>query len=79
MPRNPALDALRRNVTGKIAQRERALSVPDKHLLRIARDSGRMPCAMLGVMGGPNHYDAAEIIARLTGAIVAIDAPCTCC
>lgn len=70
--------ALRYHVSGKIARREKALDVGQRHQLRIARDSMRMHCAGVLIMGGPNHYDAAAIIERLTGAIVAIDADCTC-
>ena len=71
-------EALRHHVSGAIARREKALSVPDKHRLRIARDSVRAPCAMLGVTGGPNHSQARNIIHQLTGQIVGIDADCTC-
>ena len=45
----------------------RELSVPDRHLLRIARDSLRMPEPMLGVMGGPSKEEARRIIKALTG------------
>jgi hypothetical protein len=47
--------------------KKRELSVFDKHQLKIARDSLRMPDAMLGVMGGPSKAEAREIIKRLTG------------
>lgn len=43
------------------------LSVPDKHQLKIARDSLNMPDAMLRVMGGPNKDEARAIIKRITG------------
>jgi hypothetical protein len=46
---------------------KRELSVPEKHQLRIARDTLRMPDAMVGVMGGPDKAKAREIIRRLTG------------
>ena len=46
---------------------KRELSVPDKHLLRIAKDTLKMPDAMVGVMGWPNKEQAREIIKRLTG------------
>lgn len=71
-------NTLRKHVTGSVQRRESALSVPERHQLRIARDSMRMACPMLGVMGGPNHREATAIIARLTGAIAGIDAECTC-
>lgn len=69
---------LRKHVSGAIARRESALSVPEKHQLRIARGSMRANCAMLAVMGGPNHNDAVNIIHQLTGAIVGIDSDCSC-
>jgi hypothetical protein len=40
---------------------------PEKHQLRIARDSFKYTPAMLGVVGGPSHAEAREIIYRLTG------------
>jgi hypothetical protein len=46
------------------------LTVPDKHLLRIARDTIRMSDAMVPVMGGPSKAEAVEIIKRLTGKAV---------
>jgi hypothetical protein len=47
--------------------RKRELTVFERHQLKIARDSLRMPDAMLGVMGGPSKAEAREIIKRLTG------------
>ena len=52
---------------------KRALSVFDKHALKIARDTLRMPDAMLGVMGGPSKEEAAETVYRLTGKRPAIE------
>ena len=72
---NPALS---KHVTDTIKRRERALSVPDRHMLRIARDSMRMSCAGVAIMGGPNHYAAAHQIERLTGQIVSLEADCIC-
>lgn len=46
----------------------------DRHQLKVARDSMRMNCPMMRIMGGPNHYEAASIIHRLTGVFVNIDA-----
>lgn len=46
---------------------KRTLSVPEQHQLKIARDSLKMPDAMLGVMGGPSKVEAREIVKRLTG------------
>lgn len=45
----------------------RQLSVPDKHLLRIARQNAMLNPAMQGVMGGPSIEESKEIIERLTG------------
>lgn len=72
------MNRLQKHVSGAVAKREQTLSVPDRHQLKIARDSLRAPCAMLGVMGGPNHREAREIIHRLTGAIAGINFDCTC-
>lgn len=71
-------ETLRKHVSGKIAERTRNLSVPDKHALRIAKDSMNMNCAILGVMGGPNHREAVNVIHRLSGAIAGISFNCTC-
>jgi hypothetical protein len=46
---------------------KRELTVFEKHALKIARDTLRMPDAMLGVMGGPSKAEARETIKRLTG------------
>ena len=71
--------ALKKHVTGRIIARQGELSVPERHQLSIARKSMKMHCAGLAIMGGPNHKESAAIIHELTGAIVAIDAGCTCC
>lgn len=47
--------------------RKRELSVPEKHQLKIARDTLRMPDAIAAVVGGPSKEEAREIIKRLTG------------
>ncbi len=46
----------------------RQLTIPEKHQLKVARDTLRMSDAMVRVVGGPNKQEAREIIARLTGA-----------
>lgn len=51
----------------KKEKRTRALSVPETHQLKIARDTLRMPDAMVGVMGGPTKAEAVEIVKKLTG------------
>jgi hypothetical protein len=48
-------------------QNPRQLTVPERHQLKIARDTLRMPDAMVGVMGGPTKAQAREIVRRLTG------------
>jgi hypothetical protein len=65
-------------ITGRVQKRERSLSVPEKHQLRIARDSMNMNCVGVAVMGGPNHQQAVSIIHQLTGAIAGINFDCTC-
>lgn len=50
-----------------LVTRKRELSVPEKHQLRIARDTLRMHDAAVGIMGGPNKEEARQIIFRLTG------------
>lgn len=43
------------------------LSVPDRHQLRIARDTLKMSDVGAQIMGGPTKEEAREIILRLTG------------
>ncbi|KKK66518.1 hypothetical protein LCGC14_2963280, partial [marine sediment metagenome] len=50
---------------GRAPRRE--LSVPEKHQLRIARDTMRMTPAMARVMGGPDIEESKKIIQELTG------------
>ena len=50
--------------------RGRERSVFDRHQLKIALDTLKMPDAMVGVMGGPNKEEAREIVKRLTGKTV---------
>lgn len=52
-----------RTATAVLA-RVAAMSVGDKHQLRIAIDSLKMNPAMLGVMGGPSREEALEILAK---------------
>jgi hypothetical protein len=46
---------------------KKTLTVPEKHQLKIARDTLKMPDAIAAVMGGPTKEEAREIIRRLTG------------
>ena len=71
-------ETLRKHVSGKIAANERTLGVPERHQLKIARATMRMHCVGARIMGGPNHHESVRIIADLTGAIIGIDADCTC-
>lgn len=43
------------------------LTIPERHQLRIARDTLRMSDAGARIMGGPTKEEAREIIERLTG------------
>lgn len=74
------LAKFQRELDSPTFQRElkKVLAVPEQHRLKIARDSMKTPCPMLGVMGGPNHFEAAGIIHELTGVFVNIEADCTC-
>lgn len=47
-------------------KRKRELSIPDQHLLRIARDNWKNP-AKARFLGGPTPEESREIITRLTG------------
>jgi rRNA maturation endonuclease Nob1 len=47
-----------------VLKRVAAMSVPEKHQLRIAIDSLKMNPAMLGVMGGPSKEEALQILAK---------------
>jgi hypothetical protein len=57
--RNPEL-----LIVGNPPKWERKLGVPERHQLRIARDTLKMHDAMVGVMGGPTKAEAREIIRR---------------
>ncbi len=76
--KSPSARRLQKVMEQVSARRNSQLSVPERHQLKIARGSMRMHCVGVSIMGGPNHYQAADIIERLSGAIVGIDADCTC-
>ena len=67
---------------GKFSNKiKRALSVPERHQLRIARDTMKMSCAGARIMGGMGpspHRKAAEVIHTLTGVTVGVDSDCSC-
>lgn len=71
-------EVLRKHVTGSITKREQNLSTPEKHQLKVARDSMRMHCVGLSILGRLDHYESASIIERLTLKVVGIDTDCTC-
>lgn len=50
-----------------MAAKKRTLTVPEKHQLKIARQTLKMSEAGALIMGGPNHAEAREIIKHLTG------------
>jgi hypothetical protein len=54
------------------------MTVPDRHALKIARDTMRLTCDGAQILGGPNHMAAFETIARLTGKVVALASDCKC-
>ena len=45
----------------------RELSVPERHQLKVARDTLKMNDVMARIMGGPTKEEAKAIIERLTG------------
>lgn len=74
-------DSIRRDGESNAAYVRRnglGLCGASQHQLRIARKTMKLSCVGAAILGGPNHYEAAEIIHRLTGVFVAIDAPCSC-
>lgn len=50
-----------------VKMKGKVLSIPEKHQLRIARDTMKYTDAMLKVIRGPSRKEAEEIIKRLTG------------
>lgn len=52
---------------GHLEPNPRTLSVPERHQLKIARDTLKMSDAGARIMGGPTKAEAREIILRLTG------------
>lgn len=73
-PKTPQ-QMLRRVVTGSVRRRERQLTTPEMHQLRIARKTLNYSDAGAWIMGGPTKKEAVEIIYRLTGQIVALEPP----
>lgn len=57
---------------------KRELSVFDTHALAIARSTMPMVCIASTILGGPNHAEAIETIARITGRRPALPEGCTC-
>lgn len=54
------------------------LTIPEKHQLKVAKDSMRMHCPAIRIMGGPDHVDAVRIIDRLAGKAVPFPKGCNC-
>ncbi len=50
-----------------VPRQARTLSVPERHQLKVARDTLKMSDAMARVMGGPTKTEARKIIRALTG------------
>ena len=48
--------------------KRKQLTVPERHQLKIAKDTLRMPEAMVGVMGGMTKSEARRVIEKLEGA-----------
>jgi hypothetical protein len=46
---------------------KRNLTIPEKHQLKVARDTLRMNDVMARVMGGMTKAEARQVIERLTG------------
>ncbi len=51
-------------------EKQKQLSVPEKHQLAVAYKTLKMNPAMVGVMGGPSRKEAIETIKKLTGKTV---------
>jgi hypothetical protein len=48
-------------------KKKRELTVPERHQLRIAKQTINMPDAIAAIMGGPSKDDAEATIIELTG------------
>lgn len=57
---------------------KRNLTVPERHQLRIARDTVKRPCAMARVLGGMDHLRAVNTIRNLTGSDIKLPDGCDC-
>jgi hypothetical protein len=68
-------DAMRRVISGGAARREQALSVFDRHRLRIARDTLKLSDVGARIMGGMTKDEARQVIFELTGVVVAKENP----
>ena len=61
--------AMTLNLARKVGEMSKQLTVPERHQLRIARDTLRMSDVGALIMGGPTKDEAREIILRLTGKV----------
>jgi hypothetical protein len=50
-----------------LPEAHRELSIPDRHQLKIAKQTLRMPDEMIGVMGGPSRKEAEELLKKKFG------------
>lgn len=48
-------------------KKEKSLSIPEKHQLRIARDTLKLSDVGAHILGGPTKPEARAIIKKLTG------------
>lgn len=58
------------NILDKLDRTINELTVPEKHQLKIAKKTLKMPDAMVGIMGGMTKEEARKIIKKLTGKTV---------
>lgn len=57
--------------------RKRTLSVPEKHMIKIAKDTMKLSCIGAKIMGGMNHLRAVNTL-REHGYNVNLDPDCVC-
>jgi hypothetical protein len=50
--------------------KNKVLSIPEKHQLKIAYDTLKLSEIGAMILGGPNHEEAKKIIFKLTGKII---------
>jgi hypothetical protein len=50
------------SLMGDMVKNKTQLSVPEKHQLKIARDTMKMTCVFCAVMGGMSHIEAGRLL-----------------